>query len=333
MSRAREVAPPFLTDKAFLRNEVLPLLGGQDGENDAKSARIIDNRDEAKITAEYVLADGSKVFAKLYTDPSEKENPEHTYRLMRALWEDGFGEGSWYRISEPLAHLPERSVLVVRGAPGVSVDTYLGTGSPEQLEGVREAARWLARLHAAPVRMGRPWGIWRNYARLAQRFAFATARRPHWSDDLREKLGRLAPLAAEAQTPPRLVQTHGQFRDLHIFIDDGTVSGIDLDRSLPADPAKDLDEFLHRLRWKTFKLHRKQSDDLTHAFLREYAAEAPRENLNNLPFYWAYHALASLVRHVPKKQESDPEWQDYVGFHSAEFELAAEGRLETYLNF
>ena len=52
---------------------------------------------------------------------------------------------------------------------------------------------------------------------------------------------------------------------------------IDVDRSVPADPARDLAEFIHRLRSTILRDAgaMKQADLLTSAFLDEYAAHKP----------------------------------------------------------
>ena len=104
------------------------------------------------------------------------------------------------------------------------------------------------------------------------------------------------------------------------------MSVIDFDRSLPADPAKDVDEFVHRLRWKTFKRTRGEADAVTAAFLGEYAATAGDESLRNLPFYAAWHALFSLARLVRSKGD-DPDFEPLAAFYTEEFSAALDGRL------
>lgn len=318
----------FLCDPAFVEEHVLRGSAGREvGDAEGCRARLVDVEDSTKITAEYTLRDGTTLFAKAYSGTDE--DGAHSFAVMRGLWASGFGSSGRYRICEPLAYLPERRVLVTRGVPGVSLDAHLGTNGPEQLRGMHEAARWLARLHTAPVRVGPPWLMWRSLLRLAERLARAAERRPEHSERLRGMLKRLSGLAESAGTPVRLVQSHGQFRDLHVFVEGDTVSVIDFDRSFPSDPARDLEEFLHRLRWKTFKHTRRGIDGLARAFLESYVAEAPEENLTALPFYRACHSLSSLARHVRTRDPSDPEWEEVVAFHTAEFDdAAASGRKE-----
>ena len=326
MTTAEATSPAFLGDAEFVQEELLGLLAAN-GRTTSGSYRfeLVDSEDPTKITAEYRLDDGSRLFAKLYSGGDEDGG--HCYAVMRALWEGGFGPTSRYRVAEPLGYLPERRVLVTREAHGTCVVDHLGTDSAEQFGGVRECARWLGRLHAVPMRLGPTWSTWRNFHRLARRFLKASATRPQYAQLLAAMLERLAVAAPGAEGPSRIVQTHGQFRDLHVYVDEEAVSVIDFDRSLPADPAKDLDEFLHRLRWKTFKRTGRRADDLSAAFLSAYEAEAPAENVQNLGFYAGYHALFSLARHLHHRRPEDAGFEEGVAFYTGEFDMALSGTL------
>ncbi len=326
MTTGEATGPALLGDAAFVEEELLGPLA-TDGRATSGSYRfeLVDSEDPTKITAEYRLDDGSRLFAKIYSGGDEDGG--HCYEVMRALWEGGFGPTSRYRVAEPLAYLPERRVLVTREAQGTCVVDHLGTDSAEQFAGVRECARWLARLHADPNRLGATWSTWRNFHRLARRFLKASATRPKYAQVLTAMLERLAEAAPKAVVPPRIVQTHGQFRDLHVYVEEEAVSVIDFDRSLPADPAKDLDEFLHRLRWKTFKRTGRRADELSAAFLSAYGADAPAENVQNLGFYAGYHALFSLARHLHHRKPEDAGFEEGVAFYTGEFDMALSGTL------
>lgn len=320
LPRAVEV----LDDPAFVTDRLIgPLLraGRVDGTG-GYALRFVDTEDPAKVTAECRLEYGATLFVKIYTG---EEDDAHCHAVMCALWEAGFGDDAPYRIAEPLAHLPEHRIILTLAARGVCLFDELRAGGGG--DGVRQAARWLAHLHSTPVRVGTPWTIWRNFARLAQRLARAATAYPERVARLDAMLRRLIDAAEEAESPPRLVQTHGQFRDVHVYLDGETVTIIDLDRSRPGDPARDVDEFLHRLRWKTFKHTGTYPDELTDAFLQEYLAHVPPGQLTTLPFYAASHALSSLARFLRKRQPDHEEWERVVAFHEGEFEAAFAGRL------
>ena len=90
------------------------------------------------------------MFAKLYRDDSGK----HAYQVLSALWSDGFGTTSRYRVAQPLAFMPDLNVMLARAAPGRELAA--ATTDEELVAGAREAARWLLQLHRSPVRLGEP---------------------------------------------------------------------------------------------------------------------------------------------------------------------------------
>lgn len=312
-------AAQVLEDRVFVRDQIIgPLVSaGRVAGTGEYSLRLVDTADPTKVTAECRLEDGPTLFVKIYAG---EEDDAHCFAVMCALWDSGFGDGGVHRIAEPLSHLSEQRVVVMREARGVALYDQLREGRGE--EGVRPAARWLADLHMSSVRLGPPWSTWRNFARLARRLSRAAAVYPERAGRLDEMLRRLIGIADEAEHPPRLVQTHGQFRDVHVYLEGETATVIDLDRSRPADPARDVDEFLHRLRWKSFKRSANYPDALTAAFLNEYSTHVPAGQLKNLPFYAAAHALSSLARFLRKREPVDEVWERVVAFHEGEFETA-----------
>lgn len=122
------------------------------------------------------------------------------------------------------------------------------------------------------------------------------------------------------------VQTHGQYRPIHVFTSEENVTVIDLDRGRPCDPSFDLAEFLHRMRttthWRTGSVD--AANEPTRAFLEAYAADVDPVNLSNLPFHWARYNFHSLTNKL-KKEDGDSE--DAIAFYSAEFENAVTGRM------
>lgn len=317
-------AAKVLENRAFVTDRVIgPLRGAGRVDGTGRYAlSFVDTEDPTKVTAECRLDCGAILFVKVYAG---EEDDAHCHAVMCALWDAGFSDGAPHRIAEPLSHLPEHRILVTRAAPGINLFDELRAGRGEQ--GVRQAARWLAHLHNAPVRVGAPWIIWRNFARLTQRLMRAATAHPERAARLDGMLQRLIDAAEEAETPPRLVQTHGQFRDVHVYLHGETATIIDLDRSRPGDPARDVDEFLHRLRWKTFKHTATYADELTDAFLEEYSAHVPPGQLTNLPFYTASHALSSLARFLRKREPGHDRWERVVAFYEGEFEAALAGRF------
>jgi aminoglycoside phosphotransferase (APT) family kinase protein len=187
-------------------------------------------------------------------------------------------------------------------------------------EGLRGAARWLTVLHASPMRQGQPEDLGQGVFRLARRIAKAAARNP----DLEKLLIRLVKdLAkrAEAITGPRpQVQTHGRYHSGHVFLAPGIITVIDLDRSCPADPAKDVAEFLHRLRAGVAKgeLDYETAERATNVFLEEYALHSTVE-LSGLAYYWSYSILSTLLHTMRKRHLDEKTRAQRLDFYQAEF--------------
>jgi aminoglycoside phosphotransferase (APT) family kinase protein len=210
-------------------------------------------------------------------------------------------------------------MLFIRGAEGTLVAS--AETDEELAHGSREAARWIAQMHLSDVRVGDTRYPWEVYHKLMHRLAKAAANNPERVDDLIEMADRFEDLARKVK--PHFVQAHGQYRHIHVFVGDETVTVIDLDRSRPSDPAQDLGEYIHRMRTKRYKATRGESraEEATQAFLEEYGAKLP-QNLVNLPYYWGYHNLVSLWRYMKSSTPQDPAWADMLKFYESEFERA-----------
>lgn len=285
---------------------------------------IVQNDGTGAATIQYDIDDSTRVFAKLYaSNGTGAAHGAHSFKVLRALWNDGCGRESRYRVSEPLGFYPELNMLLIRGAEGVLVAS--AETDEELAHGSREAARWIAQMHASPVRVGETRYPWEVYHKLMHRLAKAAANNPHLVDDLIEMSDRFEELARKVKL--HFVQAHGQYRHIHVFVGDETVTVIDLDRSRPSDPAQDLGEYIHRMRTKRFKATRGESraEEGTRTFLAEYGALLP-ENLINLPYYWGYHNLVSLWRYMKSASPQDPKWNEMIEFYQSEFERAASFR-------
>jgi aminoglycoside phosphotransferase (APT) family kinase protein len=119
----------------------------------------------------------------------------------------------------------------------------------------------------------------------------------------------------------RAVQCHGQYRPIHVFVDgDGPsaaaraerVTVIDLDRSAPGDPARDVAEFLHRLRTSAYSTTGSvaAAEEPGRAFLDAYReAAGGEEGLANLRLHRARFLVHSynsqLKSHDPDAGRRD----------------------------
>ena len=271
----------------------------------------------------FQIGGATQLFAKLYPDASGS----HAYDVLCHLWHNGFHRGQRHQVPEPLCFVAEYNLLLMRAAQGACLAAYLTQDHARAIEGVREAARWLRQLHRSPVRVGQAEQPWYIFLKLSDRLSKAVAEHPQELKRLTALLDRLSALAADRQEG-QMVQVHGQFRPIHVFLSSETVSVIDLDRSRPADPAKDVAEFIHRLRSTVMRVSksRHHANTLTRAFLDEYTAEAPFW-LDNLSFYQGFHIVVSLCRHLKKLQADDPEWEPMINFYVEELEDAISGQF------
>ena len=104
---------------------------------------------------------------------------------------------------------------------------------------------------------------------------------------------------------------------------------IDLDRSRPSDPARDVAEFVHRLRRQLTGDGRSSAEveAATGAFLDAYAAAVPDAAawLANLRFHWARFVFHSMNRKL--KKGDSPEDDAAVETYRADFGALVDGRL------
>jgi aminoglycoside phosphotransferase (APT) family kinase protein len=314
---ARITTPDFIAGPLL---SALPEFQGRTLDPAACRAHVVQNDGTGPATLFYDVEGAGRVFAKLYRDASG----QHAYQVLSTLWSDGFGPNSRYRVAQPLAFIPDLNLMLARAAPGKELAA--ATTDEELVAGAREAARWLLQLHRSPLRLGEPRYPMEVYHKLLHRLGKAAATRPEQVETLLEQADRLEETARKLRL--QLVQAHGQFRHIHVFLADDAVTVIDLDRCRPGDPARDVGEYIHRMRTKRYKASggKSRAEDATRTLLEVYSAELP-DNLYNLPFYWGYHNLVSLWRFMKGTAPDHPDYARLVEFYLSEFETALGSRV------
>jgi len=317
----------IVTQPQFLDVEVLPFLGMEDGAKGDWETHIIQLDGTGAATVEVKRDGQQRAFAKLFPDASGPQ----MYEKLKALRAAGFGPGERYQAVEPLGFIPEYAMLLTKPAEGPAVSTNIGVDDEALVAGAREAGVWLAKLHRSPLRTGPPKPLLESgeLLSLARRLAKMLCRRPQYLSLALDMIQALEKLAAETEDGLR-VQSHGQYRPIHVFISDASVTVIDLDRSRPCDPARDVAEFLHRMRmtmfWRTGAVE--PADAATDAFLVAYrSAMAERPYLTNLRFHWARYIFHSLNRKLKGHDPSDLALDATVAFYRSEFDNVINGRL------
>jgi hypothetical protein len=315
-----------LTSFEFARRHLAPLVNGPlSTPTSGFHAEIEQNTGTGRLTLRYVLNPETILHAKLYTD----ELGPRCYAVMKALWEDGFGAGSAFQVPEPIGFLVDYNLLVMRQAPGTCLAEAL-RGDPfmDLVEGSRNAAHWLSALHRSRLRLGTPEAEWVSLKlfNTSARLIKAAAAQPDQLDQIRDLLEQIEQRIHKMPRHRPLVQTHGRYHHDHVFVSSGITTVIDLDRSCPSDPGKDLAEFVHVLRLAAFKrgLDWRQVDDSTRTFLREYLNQMP-EVAPGFSCHWAafmfHDLLGQLKKDATRRKEN---WRELLDFSIREVHSALE---------
>ncbi len=124
---------------------------------------------------------GHRIIAKVYDDTNDGDL---AWRVLKALWTNGFGPGSIHRVPEPLLYLPEHRTLLIEPAGGECLLPRVFRDADACRAGMKHAAAWLAALHMSPVREGSP----DNSARILYRLARKLVRAASYSSELEQTL-------------------------------------------------------------------------------------------------------------------------------------------------
>jgi aminoglycoside phosphotransferase len=269
---------------------------------------------EQSTVLEYRFEGGLRLIAKRY---ARRRDALASYEVLRILRKRGFGSESPYRVAEPLGCFADWGVLVMRAVPGQHLRTLTAQPAPWE-EGLRAAAGWLAQLHALSVDLGPPEDIPEGLLRVARKAARAGAHHPELEGLLARLIEELAERARSVAGSRSQATTHGRYHAGHVFVAPDSVAVVDLDRVALADPAKDVGEFLHRLRAKAMRagLDHDAAERATLAFLEEYAIHA-HAIPGGLVYYWSQSILCTLLRVV---ELSHSNWEQRLEFYRAEFE-------------
>ncbi len=325
VGRAERACTPEFLDR-YVRPRLgadAPAVGG------TWTTKVIQLDGTGAATVQVELDGGPPVFAKLF--PFEDGPAVHA--KLQALRAAGLGAGSPYQAVEPLAWYGEEKLLLCQGAPGRPLSELLGGDVDELAHACARAGSWLARLHDSDLRVGVPQSllVTGELTSLAKRLAKVASDHPGYVDVALGMLERLDELTRDT-VDGVLAQSHGQFRPIHVFLTDDVVTVIDLDRSAPADPARDVAEFLHRLRLGVHSATGDvgRADRPCAAFLDAYRATRGDAPLVNLRFHWARYVFHSLNRKI-KTGEAD--WRDggnaEFGLYRDEFSRIVSGRAGT----
>lgn len=203
------------------------------------------------------------VIAKWFDEPARAEL---LHQHLSTLAAGPFATGS-LRVPAPVAVSTERHLVVFRSDPGTPLDRLDAPDAAQ--DGVRWAARWLARLHQSAVTLPRRMDLdgevttsdeWATVIGEHHPDRLAAAR--HLARSWRTALGATGAIGATWGP------IHKDFHAGHVLIGDG-VCVIDLDEARIGDPRLDVAHFVTYLR---LARPADAAELLIRSFLGEYAA-------------------------------------------------------------
>jgi aminoglycoside phosphotransferase (APT) family kinase protein len=171
---------------------------------------------------------------------SRSERTATAYQSLRTLWDAGMRPPSTYTVVQPVAHFPERNVLLIEKAEGVPLWTWIDEQREGALENVEKSAQWLVTLHGMKVDAP-AWT--EDQERLekwtSQLIGTLPAEAPR-IERLRDAIAREAAARSQGLAP-----AHGDYHPHNVFIGSGgRVTVIDLDKFSLRSPTFDVAYYL-----------------------------------------------------------------------------------------
>lgn len=207
----------------------------------------------------------SLVIGKVYKFREARERPVFT--AMRALWEQGFGDGApdGIRIARPLAAVSDWQLLLMEDAPGTSLACL---DESERSSAIEAAGRTLAKLHRCRLPVQGRHTVEDELRLLKRWVAVVSQISPEMQLPLEEAFAEAEDALTRCQNfEPALV--HRDFYEKQVLVNGHQTVLIDFDTLCRSDPAIDLGNFLAHLKWAGLR-HLGDAEHLEQAFLRGY---------------------------------------------------------------
>jgi aminoglycoside phosphotransferase (APT) family kinase protein len=221
------------------------------------------------------------LIGKVFADDHHARRLHTNLRLLSA----GPFAASPYLVPRPLGLLSEQRLVLFRACAGTPLDRLQTHARREQ--GIRRAARWLARLHSSGVVLPRRFALAQEAVstrRWARRISEADRRLTDQARRLADGWVQAIGTAARHE----LVPIHKDFQPGHVIIGADT-SVIDLDEATQGDPALDLAHFCTYVDLRS--IDHPADASLRDAFIEEYVALTRWTDTGAFNAYRAYSWL------------------------------------------
>lgn len=256
--------------------------------------RLISARTKLRKILFEVEEDGPAGPSRLVGKVSHSERSRKTYEWLSRVWQAGFQAPSSYRVTQPIAYLEERRLLLQSKAQGAQLLDRIREDDRDLPAMISRAAGWLAELHgtaiAADEFSGEPLIVERCAAELRSELP-ADAERI-------EQIAECLLLHFSRRSATDSVPSHGDYHPMNVFVaEDGCVTVIDFDTFSRRERASDVAYFLSQsaimgyLERGSFERSRAVRSRFVDAYSK---ATGWRTDMRNVGLYMAFAFLQSL---------------------------------------
>lgn len=201
---------------------------------------VLRYRPSVRCTLRYCVSNGATIYGKVY----HGGKGAHTYQVMAALWSARAAQAEPL-IAQPLAYDTDHELLLQSAVTGRCLLDWLFADQSSAIRVIMQrVGRALAEFHRWAPPVGAPYDPHDDLARLhrhTQRVALV-------APDLARQLERaLDVLTSAVPAESHRSMTHGDFKPAQVFVTDHSINVIDFDHARPADPARDVANFVGSL--------------------------------------------------------------------------------------
>ncbi len=166
-----------------------------------------------------------------------------SYYLQKYLWENGFNDDSFDRISvpQPIGVIPQWKMWLQRKVPGYT--TTLLLGKPDEVNLTKKIAYAAYKLHQFPAKTDRYHTINDELHILNQKLHLVSKLYPHWKIRINELLKQCNKFGESLSYTPSM-GIHRDFYADQVIINNSRLYLLDLDLYCYGDPSLDIGNFI-----------------------------------------------------------------------------------------
>jgi hypothetical protein len=160
---------------------------------------------------------GRRIIGKV----SKSHRAQTAFGSIQTVWECGLRPPALYTVVEPIAWFPERSLLVLEKAPGLSFLEVIQTGKDAE-SAARHAAGWLNAMWQCSAPGAEK--LFDSAAVAERASALSIALRNSKPSELAKEVTKVLD-----RRPSLMRPSHGDFHPMNLFVSEDRVTAIDLD--------------------------------------------------------------------------------------------------------